>query len=497
MIDAFWTKWRVRRLCKGDTALAGKWLDDYVGWLYGRLWVLSSHDATKASQAVTDAFSSAARHLDQWLLRPCSMSEWLGTWIDPKLFPPVAGSQQALNIQNQAQLLWTQSLSETASLTPELIDVSQQALSLMSRDDQEVMICRYLRLETPAELASHYDETVSDIQGLLYRARHSFRRSLESLTGVASSQPSKPILIDQNILEANLEKLFRSLGPKPIPAAESIESLRATILRILSEQNTEDSKSKYQQWAIIGGVLIVVVVIGVGFWLCRSIPEIEQQSEIGQVKKMTKEVVPEKGGQQKVDDKEQTRQALALVSQHDTEGILEILRNGPYSAQLIAAHYLTQFGDESAIDPLDKAAQKWYPDKPSEANPFVDAIVAIENRIRKENRQDELEKKKQEILKTALPLIKKRLGKTDPNAVGQAEPIEVQSEPNVLGTSHAVESVQIVPVEPNDSNISETIPIEIEPNKPNSSVDEPNAAEATAIPMESDANQIADTNSAI
>ena len=111
--------------------------------------------------------------------------------------------------------------------------------------------------------------------------------------------------------------------------------------------------------------------------------------------------------------------------------------------------------------------------------------------------QDELEKKKQEILKTALPLIKKRLGKTDPNAVGQAEPIEVQSEPNVLGTSHAVESVQIVPVEPNDSNISETIPIEIEPNKPNSSVDEPNAAEATAIPMESDANQIADTNSAI
>jgi len=34
MIDAFWTRWRVRRLYKADQALAGKWLDDYAGWLY-------------------------------------------------------------------------------------------------------------------------------------------------------------------------------------------------------------------------------------------------------------------------------------------------------------------------------------------------------------------------------------------------------------------------------------------------------------------------------
>lgn len=485
MIDAFWTTWRVRRLCRGDAALVGKWLDDYVGWLYGRLWFQSEHDTARAGLMLTDVFSSAASRLDQWLQHPRPMSEWLLTWVDPHSFPSRAGSQSTPDIQNQAQILWTHSLSETTSLTPELLDISQQALSLLSRDDQEVMICRYLRLETVAELASHHGETIADMQNLLYRARHSFRRSLESLTQAATSPPEKSALADQDVLDANLEKLFRSLGPKPTLAVESLEPLKASILDILSRRGAVELKLSLRRWAIVVAAVVLLGGIWGVFCLCQSGGEV-QQPDVSQSQQKTKEAVPEKSSPQNVDVGQQVKQVLVLGEQHDIEGLVEIVRNGPYSVQLAAAHFLGQFGDKSAIDALDRAAQKWFPGKPSESNPFVDAIAAIEARIRDEKKQEELEKMKQAVLDTALPLLKKKLEKTEPNAA-PTEPNKPQSEPN---TPKAVETPQVA-VEP---NAVAAPPAGTEPNKPQS---EPNVTGAAAIPTPSDANRIADSNSAI
>jgi hypothetical protein len=155
---------------------------------------------------------------------------------------------------------------------------------------------------------------------------------------------------------------------------------------------------------------------------------------------------------------------------HDAEGLIEILANGPYAAQLIAAHYLGRFGDKSAIDPLDVASQKWHPNAPSESNPFVDAIAAIEARAKEEQRQMELEAKKQKILEKTLPLIRSRLEKTEPNAPGTtsiaADANAISSEPNTFAAASSA----------------------AEPNQP---AMDPHAA------VPADANQLADSNSAM
>jgi DNA-directed RNA polymerase specialized sigma24 family protein len=480
MIDAFWTKWRVRRLCRGDAALVCKWLDDYVGWLYGRLWVLSGHEEVRAGQALVKVFSSAASHLDQCLQRPGQMSEWLLTRIDLQALDSAVSSRQISDVQSQVQMLWTQSLSETMSFSPELLDASQRAVLLLSRDDQEVMMCRYLRLESPGEMASHHGQTLTDMQSLLYRARHSFRRSLESLTQAGSSQPEKLILADQDVLDVNLEKLFRSLGPKPVFPVESLESLKANILDILCKQGAADLKLSLRRWAIAAAVILVG--IGGVFCLYQSNREVEPQPNVVVLQQKTKQAVPEKSSLQNEDVGQIVKRVLALGERHDAEGLVEILRNGPYPAQLAAAHFLSQFGDKSAIDALDRAAQKWYPDKPSETNPFVDAIAAIETRIRDEKKWDDLERKKQAILETAKPLLKKRLEKAEPNAV-QMEPNAPQSEPNDPEMIPAAATVQS---EPNGAG-----------TEPNQTSSEPNAAGAAAISAASDANQIAEPNSVI
>ena len=54
----------------------------------------------------------------------------------------------------------------------------------------------------------------------------------------------------------------------------------------------------------------------------------------------------------------------------DIEGLLGILRTGTYPAQIAAAHYLAQYGDQSAINLLDQAAQKWYAENPGRYKSF-------------------------------------------------------------------------------------------------------------------------------
>jgi hypothetical protein len=112
----------------------------------------------------------------------------------------------------------------------------------------------------------------------------------------------------------------------------------------------------------------------------------------------------------------------------------------------------------------------------------VDAIAAIETRIRDEKKWDDLERKKQAILETAKPLLKKRLEKAEPNAV-QMEPNAPQSEPNDPEMIPAAATVQS---EPNGAG-----------TEPNQTSSEPNAAGAAAISAASDANQIAEPNSVI
>ncbi|MEN6306994.1 MAG: hypothetical protein ABFD91_04490, partial [Anaerohalosphaeraceae bacterium] len=87
--------------------------------------------------------------------------------------------------------------------------------------------------------------------------------------------------------------------------------------------------------------------------------------------------------------------AFELGEKKDMEGLIRILQTGTYPAQLVAANYLGRFGDKTAIDALDQAAQKWYAHESNETNPFIESIKAIENRAKVRQRlEEELEKLK-------------------------------------------------------------------------------------------------------
>lgn len=451
MIDSFWTKWRVRRLCSCDTALIGRWLDDYVGWLYGRLWVRSAKNTAQAQQALNDIIIYAAGNLNALLKNPCSMSEWLNRQIPPKSLSSELISYSQ-DVVNQAKSLWTQSISDGAELLPAFLEVGQQALLMLNRDEQEVMICRYLRLEAVSDIASGYTQSPAQIEDLLYRARHSFRRMMESQMAAAAAMPQSVSLASQEVLDANLETLFRSLGPRPMPDEAFIARLKDTVTKTLAQIQSQSGgwMLRYGKW--IGTAAVIGVLAGLGgvLYVCRLSEESVPAKQLPKQPVKTNEPSAEQVPFQNIDIEDQLKQVFAAGEQKDLESLVDIVRKGAYPAQLAAAHYLAKIGDKSAIDPLDRAAQKWYPSTPSETNPFIEAIAAIEVRIQEQARRQELEQRKQIVLETALPLIKERLRKREPNAAA-SEPNEpnVPQEPNQLHAVPKIESADANGAEPN------------------------------------------------
>jgi hypothetical protein len=158
------------------------------------------------------------------------------------------------------------------------------------------------------------------------------------------------------------------------------------------------------------------------------------------------------------------RQVFEMGETRDVQGLLGVLRTGPYPMQIVAAHYLGQFGDKAAIDLLDRAAQKWYAENPTEENPFIGAIEAIENRTRQEIRKS--------LHETQMATVPQQAG-AEPNVIKTPLP-----DPNVLPKAKTVAAEPNTPTPPiqiilmPDANVLlETKTPAAEPNTPQ---EEPN-----------------------
>lgn len=441
MIDAFWTRWRVRRLCKADQALAGKWLDDYAGWLYRRAWYCTGQNEPQAHQILSQTLAAAAGQIADYPGSSVSMSEWLlGFYLATEGVQKTDFSWlQDSAVQAIVRTITTQSIPEDAKAREKLLQACQCALALLGRDDQEILISRYLRMETPAQMAAAYGLDSSQMQELLYRARHAFRRTLESLTGAVSNEINRAAQDSMEVLEANLENLFQSLGTAPRIDPDQMNTIRETVLEILSK-NRPGSVFLQLSWKklLIAVFIAVMLLIGAVFWQSDAESQAPNPEPIGAaVQKTTSS--ENKNAPTSAEMGQQMKLAFELGENKDVEGLIRILQTGSYPAQLIAARYLGQCADKSAINALDQAAQKWYAHETNETNPFIEAIKAIENRAKVRQRLEaELEK-----IKAQQTREKSAEQQEDPSTPETAEPNQSGTE---LNKAEAIPAVTEIPI---------------------------------------------------
>ncbi|MBN1124028.1 MAG: zf-HC2 domain-containing protein [Sedimentisphaerales bacterium] len=75
----------------------------------------------------------------------------------------------------------------------------------------------------------------------------------------------------------------------------------------------------------------------------------------------------------------------------DVQGLIDLLQNGDEQVQLVAADFLAQIGDQSAMRALLQAAQDWQ--GPTEENPYIEALRTILARMNPAEPNDTQESK--------------------------------------------------------------------------------------------------------
>jgi hypothetical protein len=464
MIDSFWTRRRVKLLADGDVHLAQKWLEDYAGWIYGRAWYGCRGDEVQAARILEQTFLSVAQHLNEHIKSRQTMAEVLLSvfvQVTAEDFGQPVETSASPEVQIAIQRLSTHPLMETESFWPELIQLCQQALAMLSRDEQEILVCRYIRLESPADIAVKYERTIAEVQTLLYKARHSFRRILESLSQIGSQETSRPIPADLASQEINLEKIFRALNPKPPLAPETIQRLKQQILAVLTQDKPIPWKNTTFGKISIGCGIAAILCGTVVVWAMWMRPSFGRENKTG-IRRGNSPSTQQNGRQADSANLTDIRQVFEMGETRDIQGLLGVLRTGSYPMQIVAAHYLGQFGDKAAIDLLDRAAQKWYAENPTEENPFIGAIKAIENRMRQEMRESLQKtqmatappqaKAEPNVIKTPLPdpnvLPKAKTIAAEPNIPAPPAQVIPLPDPNVLPTEKTVEVEPNIPVPP-------------------------------------------------
>jgi DNA-directed RNA polymerase specialized sigma24 family protein len=442
MIDSFWTKRRIKRLAGGDTLLVGKWLEDYAGWIYGRAWYCCQGDQTQAQQILEETFVSAAGRMNGPAKTNQTMGEWLlsvfeQTAADGHL-GRVTEMQASPEIQKAVRNFSTQALLKTEFFWPELVWLGQQALAMLSRDEQEVLVCRYVRLEGPADIAAKYGLAISEVQTLLYKARHSFRRILELLTQAGAEEASQPAQADLAALEGNLEKVFCAMAPKPTPGPQALQQLKERVMAIAAQNRPRGWRNFNKKKVCVGcGIAALCGTISFfALWGGTSSKSKEKTGTQPNGSLRTRENGRRSTASNSTED---IQLAFELGAAQNIEGLLGILRTGSYPAQIVAAYYLGQFGDKTAIDLLDQAAQKWYAENPMEKNPFIEAIAAIEGRMREQMR-DALRKAQippepRPVAREPNFILKEQTAVEEPNTLptqktSATEPNKPQREPN-------------------------------------------------------------------
>ncbi len=427
-----WTRSELRGLLQGDRKALETWIREQADFLY--TWLIGAYglSSSDAGRLVSAVFSAALEEIDRFRLHDGSMFRWLQSLARERIetqLPAAAQSVQPREPWTPEDLAPARALvqiaekpfDETWIERPICADLLRAALSDLDEDDRNVLLARYHSFSSGAGLSVSTGLSPEEAQNRLVRARHELRLGLyrEVRKGCPSLEPLSPSVCLE-VFEANLEKLFHTLDPcLHLPEetrSKLIQSLSRDAARIGIGRRHELMQRRIIAFAAGAAAVAVLLVIGVVLTAQRYrrsqiLPATAVRTPSPQPSPKAVEKVPVSTKRPAEMDRGQMEQQLLLVFRYGTEqdipALLEILRTGHYSAQLVAAHFLGQYGDASVINPLQNAAEHWYPSE-REENPFLKAIDAIETRLR-EQASEEVETPEEPETPGVLPVA------TEPN----------------------------------------------------------------------------------
>lgn len=453
MLDKDWNNQKLRQLAQGDPQALAEWTQRVIPWLYARLYFELGEKA--AGDALTQTLCQAAVQIaaNPSQFYPCCprLMDLSSQAAAPHKTdtPP---RQITENTRSIIQKLTTEAISGDPHQLEQATAVLQHAAALLSIDDQHLLLNKYQKLDSSDRLAQIMDIPASDIENALYKARYTLRRTMELLAGV-EPQTTGAVPTFVAIFEANLETLFRSMPPMPQPSEQQISQAAAAFEKSLLDNRIPDKRLSLRTKIIVAAA-VCLIAAGLFYLIDQMQPANVPNANSGQSLQASSQTQPASAK----DASEELAAVQEAGQRKNVQELMKFIRTGQYPAQVLAAHYLGQYGDSSAIGALDSASQKWFAGQAGQEDPFMTAIKAIEKRIDLQKRQQEYQK----IAENVKTIIHTR------NA--QIPPPQPAKEPNLPPEKPHQPKPATAPAEP---NLPATKP-QIDKNEPNTAPVEPN-----------------------
>jgi DNA-directed RNA polymerase specialized sigma24 family protein len=395
-----WTKRKLTGLSQGDAETVRQWQSQYGRFLYTWLYYQLNKEESMAATVTAQTLSQALRDMSSFNPEQTTMYLWLKelaarqlgaalTQEGTKTQRPWAWSELPPKTLESLKRLRTEPLAPEAPGCAAVAEMVQATLAELSEQDRDLLVRRYTRLETVEQIASTLNLSGEQVNQQLYLARHAFRRGLFCLIQAANPDVAEPAVSGGlELFESNLESLLRSVPAAATISSDNAEQIKRAVLQTASEiaQNppmpsasTSVNKTTKTVFAAAGVVVLVLAMV----WFGRGNEQTPAAPTPGDLPSPVTEVNPSQLSverSQPAIDAEELKRVMDIGLRGDVTGLLNVLKTGSFIAQMTAAYYLGQVGEQSAIDPLLAAQARWYPDDPQET-PFSRAVIEIMERL--------------------------------------------------------------------------------------------------------------------
>lgn len=392
-MERYWTKRTLAALAQGEPEWVQQWQLQFGQSLYTGFYYLLNKDETTAVRLTAQTLTTALRELAHFSPEQSTMYLWLkgiaagqlqeslAQW-GVKTQRPWAWSEIGGQALDALKRLRNEPLPQGITENAAVMELVQATLAELAEQDRDLLVRRYTRLDTVERMASELEIPLDKMNHLLYLARHSFRRTLFCLIQSVCTEFTEPMVTGgTEVLEANLELLLRSASAVAPISADSAEQIKSAVQQAAAEraqQPPAGQRRRMGRWGMITAAIAAVVVVLAGVW---RLPALNTPSPVETPPAMAQTTSPAEPTEKlTAADEEEIKRTMEAGMRADTAELLRILKTGSFISQITAAHYLGQFGNASAIDPLLDAQQRWFPDT-MEDNPFTRAAAEIEDRL--------------------------------------------------------------------------------------------------------------------
>ena len=443
-----WTRSRLRDLYRRDAIPLEDWVREHADYLYTWLIYHFGLSPSLARQEAASIFYRALEQLDSFRAQNESMDSWLKSLADQTNMQDGQPEPAWAGLEDQAieslVRLGEKKLSEQAVEQACTADLVRAAVTQMQSQDREVLLARYHRFQTGVDPADAVESDSEKTQSRLVRARYEFRLNVYKLIKQCHSSvsPLSPT-VQLDIFEFNLEQLFHSLDPclhlAPEDTNALIQSLARTAARLNATRQAVSAGQKSTRIVIAAAAGLTVCLIGIIVIFTqdtRPSNDIENsfskspQQQGGETVAAKAAPKPEPQETDRSLLEEQLEEAFRVGLDKDIPALVRILQEGPFSAQIVAAHFLGQYGDAEVINDLQKVARQQYSDL--EDNPFLKAIETIEVRLSLPAPEEEEEPIEPSVDVPEEPEIKSETPQTPERHEPNLPVMEIIQEPNEL-----------------------------------------------------------------